>query len=83
MPSIRQPINQSLLLVLKMETSQHNPYESESPSSMSTNELAMPQYKPSEVTMLQDKSKSITDEKAMSQNKSSSQKSTIDERNVS
>ena len=83
MPSIRQPINQSLLLVLKMETSQHNSYELESPSSMSTNELAMPQYKPSEVTMLQDKSKSITDEKAMSQNKLSSQKSTIDERNVS
>ena len=67
MPSIRQPINQSLLLVLKMETSQHNPYESESPSSMSTNELAMPQYKPSEVTMLQDKSKSITNERVMSQ----------------
>ena len=83
MPSIRQPINQSLLLVLKMETSQHNPYESESQGSMNVNEVAMPQHKPSEVTMLQDKSKSITDEKAMSQNKLSSQKSTIDERNVS
>ena len=58
-------IDQSLLLVSKMETSQHNLYELESSSSMSTNELAMPQYKPSEVTMLQDKSKSITDEKAM------------------
>ena len=79
MPSIRQQINQSLLLVPIMETSQHNPYESESPSSMSTNELAMPQYKPSEVTMLQDISKSITDERAMPQNKSSSKKSTINE----
>ena len=74
-----QQINQSLLLVLKMETSQHNPYESESLSSMSTNELAMPQYKPSEVTMLQDKSKSIIDERAMPQHKSSSRKSTINE----
>ena len=74
MPSIRQRINQSLPLVLKMETSQHNSYELESPSSMSTNELAMPQYKPSEVTVLQDKSKSITNERAMPQNKSSSQK---------
>ena len=33
--------------------------------------------------MLQDKSKSITDERVMSQNKSSSQKSTIDGRNAS
>ena len=66
-----------------METSQHNPYESESPCSMSTNELAMPQYKPSEVTMLQDKSKSIIDERAMPQNKSSYQKSTINEWSVS
>ena len=74
-----QQNNQSLLLVLKMETSQHNSYESESPNSMSMNELAMPQYKPSEVTMLQDKSKSITNEKVMPQNKSSSQKSTINE----
>ena len=65
MPSICQQINQSLLLMPIMETSQHNPYESKSPSSMSTNELAMPQYKPSEVTMLQDKSKSITDERTM------------------
>ena len=62
---VNKSINQSLLLVLKMETSQHNPHELESSSSMSTNELAMSQYKPSEVTMLQDKSKSITDEKAM------------------
>ena len=76
---LSQQINQSLLLVLKMETSQHNPYESESPSSMSTNELVMPQYKPSEVIMLQDKSKSITNERATPQNKSSSQKSTINE----
>ena len=74
-----QQNNQSLLLVLKMETSQHNPYESESSSSMSTNELAMPQYKPSEVTMLQDKSKSIANERDTPQNKSSSQKSTINE----
>ena len=66
-----------------METSQHNPYESESPSSMSTNGLAMPQYKPSKVTMLQNKSKSITDERAMPQNKSSSQKSTINEWSMS
>ena len=33
---------------------------------MSTNEVAMPQYKPSEVTMLQDKSKSITNERVVS-----------------
>ena len=39
---------------------------------MSTNELAMPQYKPSEMIMLQDKLKSITDERVMPQNKSSS-----------
>ena len=60
MPSIRQQINQSQLSLPKMKISQHNPYESESSSSMSTNELAMPRYKPSEMTMLQDKSKSIT-----------------------
>ena len=57
MHSVRQQINQSLLLMLKMETSQHNPYESKSPCSMNVNEVAMPQYKPSEVSMLQDKSK--------------------------
>ena len=67
MRSVRQQINQSLLLMLKMETSQHNPYESESLSFMSTNELTMPQYKPSEVSMLQDKSKFIANERAMSQ----------------
>ena len=50
-----------------METSQHNPYESESPCSMSVNEVTMSQYKPFEVTMLQDKPKSITNERAMSQ----------------
>ena len=61
-----QQINQSLLLVLKMETSQHNPYESESLSSMSTNELAMPQYKPSEMIMLLGKSKFITNERVIS-----------------
>ena len=66
MRSVRQQINQSLLLMLKMETSQHNPYDSESLSSMSTNDLAMPQYKPFEVTILQDKSKSITDERVIS-----------------
>ena len=37
MPSIRQQIHQSLILVLKMETSQHNPYESESQCSMNVN----------------------------------------------
>ena len=42
MPSIRQRIDQS----------QHNPYESESPGSMNVNEVAMPQCKPPEVTML-------------------------------
>ena len=82
-PSMGEQINQSLLLMLKMETSQHNPYESESLSFMSTNELTMPQYKPFEPTMLQDKSKSIIDERAMPQNKSSSQKTTINERSVS
>ena len=41
MPNVGQQINQSLLLVLKMETSQHNPYESESPCSMNVNEVAM------------------------------------------
>ena len=67
MCSVRQQINQSILLMLKMETSQHNPYESKSPCSMNMNEVAMPQYKPSKVSMLQDKSKSIANEKAMSQ----------------
>ena len=67
MCSVHPQINQSLLLVPKMETSQHNPYESESLCYMSANEVAMPQYKPSEVSMLQDKSKSITNERAMSQ----------------
>ena len=67
MPSTGQQINQSLLLMLKMETSQHNPYESKSPRSMNMNEVAMPQYKPSEVSMLPDKSKSIVNERAMSQ----------------
>ena len=42
MSSVRPQINQSLLLVPKMETSQHNPYESESPGSMNVNEMAMP-----------------------------------------
>ena len=37
----------------KTETSQHNPYESEFEGSMNVNEVAMPQYKPPEVTMLQ------------------------------
>ena len=41
-PSVRQQINQSPLLVPKMETSQHNPYESESPSFMNVNEVATP-----------------------------------------
>ena len=50
-----------------METSQHNPYELVSLGPMNVNEVAMPQYKPSEVSMLQDKSKSIANEKAMSQ----------------
>ena len=71
MPSVCQQINQSQLPPLKRKISQHDPYESESLCSMSTNEVAMPQYKPSEVTMLQDKLKSITDERAMAQNKSS------------
>ena len=66
MRSVCQQINQSLLLMLKMETSQHNPYELESSCSMNVNELAIPQYKPSEVFMLQDKSKSITNERPMS-----------------
>ena len=34
---------------------------------MNMNEVAMPQYKPSEVFMLQDKSKFIANERAMSQ----------------
>ena len=49
-----------------METSQHNPYKLEYPCSMNLNEVAMPQYKPSEVSTLQDKSKSIANERAMS-----------------
>ena len=65
MPNVRKKINQSLLLVLKMETSQYNSYESESPCSMNVNEMAMPQYNPFEVPMLQDKSKSIANEKTM------------------
>ena len=56
-----------------MKISQHDPYESESPCSMSANEVATPQYKPSEVTMLQDKSKFIVNERAMSQYVSSEQ----------
>ena len=83
MSIVHQQINQSLLLVPKTETSQHNPYESESSCSMNVNEATMPQYKQFEVSMLQDKSKSIANERAMSQNKSSFKKSTIDERNVS
>ena len=43
MPSVGQQINKSLLLVPKMETSQHNPYESESLGSMNVNEVAMSQ----------------------------------------
>ena len=42
MPSVGQQMDQSLLLVPKMETSQHNPYESESPSFMNVNEVATP-----------------------------------------
>ena len=42
-----------------METFQQNPYESESLGFINVNEMAMPQYKPSEATMLQHKSKSI------------------------
>ena len=71
MPSVRQQINQSLFLVPKMETSQHNPYESESRGSMNVNEVGMPQYKPSEMFMIQDKSKFIANERAMSQHLSS------------
>ena len=73
MPSERQQINQSLLMVPKMETSQYNSYESKSSCSINVNEVAMPQYKPFEVSMLQDKSKSITNERAMSQYVSSEQ----------
>ena len=71
MPSERQQINQSLLMVPKMETSQYNSYESKSSCSINVNEMAMPQYKPFEVSMLQDKSKSIANERAMSQHVSS------------
>ena len=46
-----------------METSQHNPYELESSGSM----MVIPLYKSSKVTMLQDKPKFITNERAMSQ----------------
>ena len=42
-----------------METSQYDPYESESPCSMNVNEMDMPQYKPFEMPMFQDKSKYI------------------------
>ena len=63
---VRQQINQSLLLVPKTETSQHNPYESKFSCSMNVNEVTMPQYKPFEVSMLQDKSKSIANERVMS-----------------
>ena len=66
MPSVRQQINQYLLLVPKMETSQHNTYESKSTCSMSVNEVAMPQYKPSEMIMLLGKSKFITNERVIS-----------------
>ena len=71
MSSVRPQINQSLLLVPKMETCQHNPYESESPSSMNVNEMDMPQYKPFEMPMFQDKSKYIANERAMFQHVSS------------
>ena len=67
MPSVHHQLNQSLLLMPKMETSQHNPYESKSSCSMNVNEVGMPQYKPFEVSTLQDKSKSIANERAMSQ----------------
>ena len=40
---------------------------------MNVNEVAMPQYKPSEVTILQDKSKFIANERATSQYVSSEQ----------
>ena len=53
MPSIRQQINQSQLPLPKTKISQYNPYESETSCYMNVNEVAMPQYKPSEVTMLQ------------------------------
>ena len=59
--------------MLKMETSRYNLYESESPCSMNVNEMAMPQYKPSEVPMLQDKSKVNANERVMSQYVSSEQ----------
>ena len=73
-----------------METSQHNPYESGSQGSMNVNEVAMPQYKPPEVTMLQWKIKvqrqlegyvsiRAISEATVSQNGPSSQKSTINE----
>ena len=65
MPSIRQQINQSQVPLPKMIISQHDPYKSESPGSMNVNEVAMPQYKSSKVTMLRDKSRSIIDERAM------------------
>ena len=72
--------NQSISIPgAKTETSQHNPYESESQGFMNVNEVAMPQYKPSEVTTLQDKSKSIANERVTPQNKSSSHESTINE----
>ena len=92
MPSIRQQINQSQLPLPKMKISQHNPYESETPYYMNVNEVVMPQYKPSEVTMLQDKSKSTAtsyvsthaiSEATVYQNESSSQKSIINKWSVS
>ena len=45
MSSVHQQINQSLLLVPKTETSQHNPYESKFSCFMNVNEVTMPQYK--------------------------------------
>ena len=53
--------------MLKMETSRYNLYESESSCSMNVNEMTMSLYKPFEVTRLQDKSKFITYDRAMSQ----------------
>ena len=51
--SVSKSTNQSISTPgAKTETSQRNLYESESPSSMNVNVVAMPQYKPTEVTML-------------------------------
>ena len=63
-----------------METSQNNPYESESSSYMNATEVAMPQYKPLEVTMLQWTIKVHHQWEGYASNKSSSQKSTINDR---